>query len=102
GSGKSTQIRLLAQAVDAEGVPVAVTHEPGATGVGRQIRDLVLHHNEPLSPRAEALLFAADRAHHVTTVIQPALHAGQVVLTDRYVDSSLAYQGAGRELPVEE
>ncbi len=98
GAGKSTQIQLLAAALRADGRRVSVTHEPGATGVGRQIRELVLHRDETLSPRAEALLFAADRAHHVATVIGPALAEGQVVLTDRYVDSSLAYQGAGREL----
>ncbi len=102
GAGKSSQIRLLAQALSADGITVVVTHEPGATAVGRQIRDLVLHHDQPLSPRAEALLFAADRAHHVATVIRPALDAGQVVLTDRFVDSSLAYQGAGRDLTMDE
>ena len=81
---------------------VTVTYEPGATDVGEKIRELVLHHREPLSPRAEALLFAADRAHHVDTVIRPALERGEVVLTDRYIDSSLAYQGVGRELTIEE
>jgi dTMP kinase len=102
GSGKSTQIRLLAEDLRADGTPVTVTHEPGATGPGQRIRDLLLHHDEALAPRAEALLFAADRAHHVATVIKPALDAGQVVLTDRYVDSSLAYQGAGRQLTIDE
>jgi dTMP kinase len=102
GSGKSTQIELLATALRNEGRPVTVTHEPGATPVGTQIRRLVLHDDDPIAPRAEALLFAADRAQHVDTVIRPALDAGQVVLTDRYVDSSLAYQGVGRKLTVEE
>jgi dTMP kinase len=102
GSGKSTQIDLLATSLRAAGTEVVVTHEPGATVVGRRIRELVLHDEEPLSPRAEALLFAADRAHHVATVIQPALARGAVVLTDRYIDSSMAYQGAGRELTFEE
>lgn len=102
GSGKSTQIALLAAALRADGRKVIVTHEPGATPVGVQIRDLLLHHAEPLAARAEALLFAADRAHHVDTVIRPALAAGAVVLTDRYVDSSLAYQGLGRGLPLNE
>jgi dTMP kinase len=101
GSGKSTQIRLLADAARAT-KKVVVTFEPGATAVGQQIRNLVLHHDEPLSPRAEALLFAADRAHHVATVVRPALAAGDWVLTDRYVDSSLAYQGVGRDLDIEE
>jgi dTMP kinase len=70
--------------------------------VGTAIRRLVLHDSEPLTPRAEALLFAADRAHHVDTVIRPALDAGTVVITDRYIDSSLAYQGVGRKLAVDE
>ena len=102
GSGKSTQIGLLAAALRDAGVDVVVTQEPGATRVGRRIRDLLLHDDEALAPRAEALLFAADRAHHVATVIQPALDRGDVVLTDRYVDSSMAYQGAGRELTFDE
>ena len=102
GSGKSTQITLLAEALRDAGRVVTVTHEPGATEVGRQIRRLVLHDDEALTARAEALLFAADRAHHVDTVIRPALDAGEVVLTDRYVDSSLAYQGVGRELAMED
>jgi len=100
GSGKSTQARLLAEALRAAGRQVLVTHEPGATWVGEGIRQLLLHHDEPLAARAEALLFAADRAQHVQTVLRPALAAGAVVLTDRYVDSSLAYQGGGRELTV--
>jgi len=102
GSGKSTQIELLAAALREEGRTVTVTHEPGATRVGAQIRHLLLHGEDPLTPRAEALLFAADRALHVDTVIRPALEAGEVVLTDRFVDSSLAYQGAGRELSAED
>jgi dTMP kinase len=102
GSGKSTQIELLAAALRAEGREVTVTHEPGATSVGTRIRQLLLHDADPITPRAEALLFAADRAHHVDTVIRPALEAGNVVLTDRYVDSSLAYQGVGRKLAVDD
>jgi dTMP kinase len=102
GSGKSTQIGLLADGLRDAGIDVVVTQEPGATGVGRRIRDLLLHDDEALAPRAEALLFAADRAHHVATIIQPALDRGDVVITDRYIDSSMAYQGAGRELTFEE
>ncbi|SOD72068.1 thymidylate kinase [Jatrophihabitans sp. GAS493] len=102
GSGKSTQIGLLAASLTEVGLPVRITREPGATALGEQIRALVLHREESISPRAEALLFAADRAHHVTTVIRPSLDAGCVVLTDRYVDSSLAYQGAGRDLTMDE
>jgi dTMP kinase len=102
GSGKSTQARLLATALADANHTVHVTHEPGATVAGRRIRELVLHHDERLTPRAEALLFAADRAHHVDTVIKPALDAGEVVITDRFVDSSLAYQGVGRDLKIED
>jgi dTMP kinase len=107
GAGKSTQVRRLAAALEAYGRAVLVTREPGATPVGRQIRSLVLDHaaaedGPPLTPRAEALLYAADRAHHVATVIDPALKRGTVVISDRYIDSSLAYQGAGRTLPLEE
>ncbi|MFQ6172231.1 dTMP kinase [Oryzobacter sp. R7] len=97
GAGKSTQVRLLAQALRDRGREVLVTRQPGGTDLGAAIRDLVLH-GEHVSPRAEALLFAADKAHHVDLVIRPALEAGDVVLTDRYTDSSVAYQGAGRDL----
>lgn len=105
GAGKSTQLAQLAERLRAEGRDVVVTREPGATGVGTRIRSLVLDNNtddEAPSPRAEALLYAADRAHHVATVVRPALSRGAVVISDRYVDSSLAYQGAGRTLPVDE
>ncbi len=102
GSGKSTQVRLLAQALTAADHSVCVTHEPGATLAGRKIREMVLHNDEPLNARAEALLFAADRAQHVDTVIKPALDAGEVVITDRFSDSSLAYQGVGRDLKIED
>ncbi|MHA3701200.1 dTMP kinase [Jatrophihabitans sp. YIM 134969] len=102
GAGKSSQITMLADRLRAEGRDVLVTHEPGATPLGRGIRELLLHGSDDVSPRAEALLFAADRAQHVDAVIVPALRAGTIVITDRYVDSSLAYQGAGRELTVDE
>ncbi|HEX5594456.1 MAG TPA: dTMP kinase, partial [Micromonosporaceae bacterium] len=104
GSGKSTQANLLADALRQQDHDVVVTREPGATEVGARIRSLVLEHGTDVapSPRAEALLYAADRAHHVATVVRPALARGAVVLSDRYVDSSLAYQGAGRTLPVDE
>ncbi|WP_089252809.1 dTMP kinase [Asanoa hainanensis] len=102
GSGKSTQVAALADALRAEGRDVVVTREPGATEIGRRIREMVLEGDSELSPRSEALLYAADRANHVATVVRPALARGAVVVSDRYVDSSLAYQGAGRTLPVEE
>ncbi|MDU0314149.1 dTMP kinase [Phycicoccus sp. M110.8] len=101
GAGKSTQVALLRDAFEAAGRTVLVTRQPGGTPLGREIRDLVLH-GDHVSPRAEALLFAADKAHHVEQVITPALAAGDVVLTDRYTDSSVAYQGAGRELGAQE
>ncbi|MFF5172778.1 dTMP kinase [Micromonospora sp. NPDC000089] len=103
GAGKSTQLEALAERLRGQGREVVVTREPGATRVGERIRSLVLDTGaEAPSPRAEALLYAADRAHHVATVVRPALIRGAVVISDRYVDSSLAYQGAGRTLPVQE
>ncbi|MEU4477069.1 dTMP kinase [Micromonospora sp. NPDC023966] len=104
GAGKSTQLAALADRLRGQGRDVVVTREPGATGIGERIRALVLETSgdEAPSPRAEALLYAADRAHHVATVVRPALVRGAVVISDRYVDSSLAYQGAGRTLPVQE
>lgn len=105
GSGKTTQATLLADWLTGLGHEVVVTREPGGTATGRDLREVLLSHRgdaSPLSPRAEALLFAADRAQHVAEVVQPGLRRGAVVLTDRYVDSSLAYQGAGRDLPAAE
>jgi dTMP kinase len=101
GAGKSTQARLLRAWLEAEGHTVLVTREPGGTEFGRTIRELLLH-GDHVAPRAEALLFAADRAHHVETVIRPALGRGELVITDRYMDSSIAYQGAARDLGVDE
>jgi dTMP kinase len=98
GAGKSSQLQLLAETLRQRGLPVLTTFEPGATAAGRRIRALLLEGVDSLTSRAEALLFAADRAEHVATVIAPALERGDVVLCDRYVDSSLAYQGAGRTL----
>ncbi|MEJ1088997.1 dTMP kinase [Microbacterium sp. Mu-80] len=98
GSGKSTQAALLASWLGERGRAVLQTREPGGSEVGVLIRDIVLHHRGDIAPRAEALLYAADRAHHVETVVRPALERGEVVIQDRYLDSSVAYQGAGRVL----
>lgn len=98
GVGKTTQSALLEAWLAAEGRTVVRTREPGGTEVGLLIRDIVLHHRGEVSDRAEALLYAADRAHHVATVVRPALDRGDVVIQDRYLDSSVAYQGAGRVL----
>ncbi|MEL5992383.1 dTMP kinase [Microbacterium phosphatis] len=102
GSGKTTQARLLQEWVEASGRTVVRTREPGGTEVGDLIRDIVLHHRGDIAPRAEALLYAADRAHHVATHVRPALERGEVVIQDRYLDSSVAYQGAGRVLDAAE
>jgi dTMP kinase len=103
GAGKSTQARLLAIWLRDQGFDVVTTHEPGATKIGMRLRALLLDTaHTGLSSRAETLMYAADRAEHVASVIIPALERGAIVVTDRYVDSSLAYQGAGRQLPVSE
>lgn len=98
GSGKTTQAALLEQWLKGLGRTVVRTREPGGTEVGLLVRDIVLHHRGEVSPRAEALLYAADRAHHVASVVRPAIERGEVVIQDRYLDSSVAYQGAGRVL----
>lgn len=103
GSGKSTQSRLLADALTEEGYAVRLTFEPGDTVVGKEMRRIVLSpETGELDDRTEALLYAADKAEHVATVVLPALARGDVVITDRYVDSTLAYQGAGRSLDRDE
>ncbi len=97
--GKSTQVKALVEWVSEQGVPVVATFEPGDTPIGRTIRRAVLDPaTGDLSPRTEALLYAADKAQHLAEVVLPALAAGSVVVCDRYVDSMLAYQGAGRVL----
>ena len=98
GSGKSTQIKLLARTLEAEGYEVVTTREPGGSPVAERIRSVLLAPDEAMHPRTETLLYAAARAEHVERVIRPALEAGKVVLCDRYVDSSLAYQGFARGL----
>ncbi len=103
GSGKSTQSRLLSAWLEERGHDVVLTFEPGDTPVGQELRRIVLSpETGALADRTEVLLYAADKAEHVETLVQPALERGAVVITDRYVDSTLAYQGAGRALAVEE
>jgi dTMP kinase len=99
GAGKSTQSRLLRERLEADGHVVLLTREPGATPVGATVRRIVLDPaTGELADRTEALLYAADKAEHIHAVVGPALERGEVVVTDRYVDSTLAYQGAGRSL----
>jgi dTMP kinase len=99
GAGKSTQAARLADALESRGLTVLRTREPGGTPIGEKLRSLVLDHGQGhIDAHTEALIFAASRAAHATQVIRPALERGEVVLTDRYIDSSVAYQGAGRNL----
>lgn len=98
GSGKTTQIELLSAWCEKTGRDYVLTREPGGTDLGVELRAMILHTTGFISPRAEALLYAADRAQHIATVVAPALAAGAVVIQDRYLDSSVAYQGAGRVL----
>jgi dTMP kinase len=103
GGGKSTQSQLLKEWLEAEGQSVLLTRQPGGTAVGKRVREIVLSpETGELSNRTEVLLYAADKAEHVDTVVLPALGRGEVVITDRYVDSALAYQGAGRTEAVAE
>ena len=99
GSGKSTQTQLLKTFLEGKGEKVLLSREPGGTPLGKKLRDILLDNQTGnISPRSEALMYAADRAHHVYSLIRPALAAGEIVITDRYLDSSVAYQGAGRIL----
>lgn len=130
GSGKSTQAALLQEWFESQGRTVVRTREPGGTDIGRRVREIVLHHRADapdaserpgegvddwqdgriipgrvgtdLGPHAEALLFAADRAHHIAALVRPAIERGEIVIQDRYLDSSVAYQGAGHELDADE
>ncbi len=102
GSGKSTQMGALTEWLQSRGRAVVQAREPGGTDLGLELREIVLHRRGHIAPRAEALLYAADRAHHIATVVRPALERGDVVIQDRYLDSSVAYQGAGRVLDPDE
>ncbi|WP_224760746.1 MULTISPECIES: dTMP kinase [unclassified Salinibacterium] len=102
GSGKSTQSALLTQWLEAAGHTVEHSREPGGTPLGLELRDIILHRRGYMAPRAEALLYAADRAHNIATKVRPAIERGEIVIQDRYIDSSVAYQGAGRVLDATE
>ncbi|MGO1591377.1 MAG: dTMP kinase [Ancrocorticia sp.] len=101
GAGKSTHLQRLAEHLRRSGYEVVTTREPGGTDLGRSIRELILHGGD-VSAKAEALLYAADRAHHIATLVRPALDRGAVVIGDRYLDSSVAYQGVARDLGPDE
>lgn len=98
GSGKSTQSGILVRWLEEAGHTVVVSREPGGTELGLELREIVLHRRGEIAPRAEALIYAADRAHNIATKVRPALLRGEIVVQDRYLDSSVAYQGAGRVL----
>jgi dTMP kinase len=102
GSGKSTQSRLLTDWLTSAGHTVVLSREPGGTDLGTELREIVLHRRGFIAPRAEALLYAADRAHNIATKVRPAMERGEIVIQDRYLDSSVAYQGAGRVLDATE
>ena len=102
GSGKSTQSALLTEWLTTNGHTVVHSREPGGTELGAELRAIILHSRGYIAPRAEALLYAADRAHNVATVVRPAVERGDVVIQDRYLDSSVAYQGAGRVLDADQ
>jgi dTMP kinase len=102
GSGKSTQARLLKETLEQEGRSVLLLREPGGTSLGEEVRRLLLHRETPLSPQAELLLFLAARAQLVDNVIRPALERGDTVISDRFSDSTLSYQGFGRGLNLAE
>jgi len=98
GSGKSTQMGALTEWLRQRGHSVVQAREPGGTELGLELREIILHRRGYIAPRAEALLYVADRAHNVATVVRPALERGDIVIQDRYLDSSVAYQGTGRVL----
>lgn len=98
GSGKTTQLELAARALQAAGHTVTVTRNPGGTELGQELRQILLHYDKPVYPTCELLLYVADRAQHMNEVVFPALARGEIVLCDRHIDSSVAYQGYGRQL----
>ena len=102
GCGKTTQIEMLKDYFEKQGRTVLLTREPGAKGLGTKLREIVLNYDGEVSPVCESFLFLADRAQHVDTIIKPAVARGEIVLCDRHTDSTVAYQGYGRELDIEQ
>lgn len=102
GCGKTTQIELLNKYLQEKGFKTLVTREPGAKGLGEKLREILLNYDGEVSPNCESFLFLADRAQHVDCVIKPALKDGVIVLCDRHTDSTVAYQGYGRQLDIEQ
>ena len=101
GCGKTTQLELAAKYLEEHDIPFIKTREPGATELGKKLREILLHHNGVVAHGCEAFLYLADRAQHVETVIKPAIAAGKIVLCDRFIDSTVAYQGFGRGIDLE-
>ena len=102
GCGKTTQIELLDKYLKDKGLETLITREPGAKGLGVKLREILLNYEGEVSPKAESVLFLADRAQHVDCLIKPAITEGKIVLCDRHTDSTVAYQGYGRELDIEQ
>lgn len=102
GCGKTTQLNLLKEYLSDKGYDVLVTREPGAKGLGEKLRDILLNYDGEVSDRCESFLFLADRAQHIDTIVKPALEQGKIILCDRHTDSTVAYQGYGRGLDIEQ
>ena len=101
GCGKSTQMKLLAEYLEKKGIDVVLTREPGAKGLGEKVREILLNYKGPVSDRCESFLFLADRAQNIDIIVNPAVEEGKIVLCDRHIDSTVAYQGYGRGLDIE-
>ena len=102
GCGKTTQLELLAKFLEEKGYDVVVTREPGAKGLGTKLREILLNYNGEVSSNCESFLFLADRAQHIDTLVKPAITEGKIVLCDRHIDSTVAYQGYGRGINLEQ
>lgn len=101
GCGKTTQLNLLSEYLTEKGFNVVTTREPGSKGLGERIREILLNYDGEVSPNCESFLFLADRAQHIDVIVKPAVEAGKIVLCDRHIDSTIAYQGYGRGIDLE-